>query len=280
MRVLADLRAIGCTVWDLDENGRQFGVSSQGGHLRGHLDAVVQGLPEAPKTAHLVDVKTINTKRFDELLKKGMEKLYPKYWAQAAGYMGHAKLDRAMFIFICKDDDRIHTERFHFEQAVFDKFEARGARLIASAEPPPRISNDPSWMVCKFCHFSGLCHGDEAPASNCRTCAHATAELDGDARWSCAHHNTDIDVEQQRKGCRDHRVIPILLERIGQMVDASAEAVTYQAPDGRTFVNGDPDKNPKHFSSEELHRLKDKRALTLENPLMNDLRAQWRARIV
>jgi len=257
-RVLDELRALGCRVWDRDENGQQFGVSSVGGHLRGHLDAVVQGLPEAPKTVHLVDVKTINTKRFKEIVKKSMKNVFPKYWAQAHGYMGHMKLERAMFIFVCKDDDQIHVERFDFDEAEFKRFEARAERIVRSAEPPARIADSADDEECMYCAFKEQCHGTAAPLVSCRTCAHATPLMTGNGWWRCEKHDGEIGIRNQRQGCGDHRVIPILLERFAKPVDSDGDSVRYElVGDGRTFVNG-----PKPgFSSQEIRAAGDKRAL-------------------
>lgn len=246
-RLLQDLRDAGLEVWDRDENGQQFGVSSLGGHFRGHADAVVQGLIEAPATPHLFDVKTIKSKKFDELLKKGMRAMYPKYWAQAHGYMGHLGLERAAFGFVCKDDDRIHIERLAFERAEFDKFEQRAGRIIRAATPPQRLSDDPEWFECKFCDFHDVCHGPAMSAVNCRTCAHSTPiEVADTAAWQCAAGRSEIKRPSAPHGC--HRFIPILLERLGEAVDSDGDSVTYARPDGSRFVNGPA----PGFSSQEI----------------------------
>lgn len=237
-RVLRELRAIGMDVWDRDVSGNQFAVSSHGGHFRGHIDAVVTGLIEAPVTPHLVDVKSIKAKKFDELIKKGMAALYPKYWAQAHGYMGKLELDRAAFIFSCKDDDRMHVERIVYDPSVFEKYEARASRIIQSATPPQRISDDPSWFECRFCDFHDVCHGDRIAAVNCRTCAHATPIVgEGDAGlWRCERGQSAIQKPTVAHQC--HRFIPILLERLGSPADSDGDSVTYARADGTKFTNG------------------------------------------
>lgn len=248
-RVLAELRALGYEVHDRDPaTGEQFAMSSHGGHFSGHLDAVVRGLPEAPKTWHLVDVKSIKAKKFDELLKKGMRELYPKYWAQGHGYMGHQGLERAAFIFSCKDDDRIHVERLEFDPAEFDKYEARAGRIINAATPPARLSDDPAWFGCKFCDFHAVCHGTEAPEVNCRTCVHATPVTNKPgALWRCERGLSAIQAPREAHAC--HIFIPPLLAALGEPVDADDESVTYQAKDGTRWVNGPA----PGFSSVEIH---------------------------
>lgn len=237
-RLLDELRALGCEVFDRDPaTGEQFAMSSHGGHLSGHLDAVVRGLPEAPKTWHLVDVKTIKAKKFDELLKKGLRAMYPKYHAQGQGYMGHQGLERAAFVFVCKDDDRIHVERFEFDATEFKKLEQKALRVISASEPPQRLSNDPAWFECKFCPFHDLCHGQALPEVNCRTCAHATprTDLDG-AVWACERGHAEIQRPRSSHGC--HRFIPALLANVAEPVDSDGDAVTYRTSSGAQFTNG------------------------------------------
>ena len=275
-RVLDELRRIGVEVWDRQPDGRQFGVQALGGHLRGHLDAVVRGLPEAPRTAHVFDVKTISSKKFAELQKLGFAKAYPRYHAQGTIYMGLMDLDRAAFLFVIKDTDQVHLERFEFDHGEFDRLMARAERIIFAAEPPEGLSRDPAWWECKFCHFHAHCHGTAAPAATCRSCAHVTPERQGDGRWSCAHHVRDLSVDQQRNGCDHHRVIPILLANWAEQTDVVDGAVVYRNKlTGNEFANG---PRPDGYSSDEIHACADKRALG--EPQLKALRDEFEGEVV
>lgn len=274
-RLLDDLRAIGVQVWDRQPDGRQFEVAFCG-HGKGHLDAIVLGLPEAPKTPHVCDVKTVSTKKLAELKKSGFRKTYPKYYAQGTVYAGLMDLDRCVFVFVCKDTDEIHLERFEFDQAEFDRLMARAERIIFAAEPPEGLSRDPAWWECKFCHFHAHCHGAAAPAATCRSCAHVTPERQGDGRWSCAHHARDLSVDQQRNGCDHHRVIPILLANWAEQTDVVDGAVVYRNKlTGNEFANG---PRPDGYSSDEIHACADKRALG--EPQLKALRDEFEGEVV
>jgi hypothetical protein len=260
-RVLQELRDLGYEVYDRDTNGQQFAVESLAGHLRGHADAVVVGLPESPATPHLVDVKTIKSKKFDELLKKGMAATFPKYIAQGLGYCGLMQLTRAAFIFVCKDDDRIHTEFFDFDQVAFDALMVKARRVIEATEPPPKIGGADDF-ACKFCNFHSLCHGTQAAEVNCRTCTHATPDLARtDATWTCTAGTgkalVTIPIAHQRTGCEHHLYIPPLLRNMGEPVDGGEDYVVYRTADGFEFVNG-----PGKFSSREIYDCKHKPLLT------------------
>lgn len=274
IRVLDDLRAIGVQVWDRQPDGQQFAVSAFGGHLRGHLDAVVMGLPESPKTPHLCDVKTISTKKLVELRKHGFQKTYPKYYGQGQFYMGMMSLEKAVFIFVCKDTDEIQVERFDFDRPAFDLLLERAERIVFGAEPPVRISDDPASFACKFCHLHAHCHGTEAPAENCRSCAHSTPKKDG--TWKCDKLRSTLSEDSQRLGCPHHRVIPILLEKWAEPVDAVDDAVVYRNKlTGHEFKNG---LRPEGYASGELAACKDKRAIGA--PELKAFRDEFDGRVV
>lgn len=204
-RVIEELKAAGLEVYDRDPStGKQWAVSSLGGHLKGHADIVVKGLPEDPNNYNLVDVKTVKSTKFAQLLKDGLKAMYPQYYTQGQGYMGLLELEKAQFIFVNKDTDEIHSERFHFSerdfQAALDK-----ARVIIEAETPPaRLSDDPAYWECKFCDYWGICHTAKLPDVNCRTCAHSTPVLSGG--WTCANHGP-IDKATEVHACHVYHPI-------------------------------------------------------------------------
>jgi hypothetical protein len=99
-----------------------------------------------------------------------------------------------------------------------------------------------------MCPFTEICHGAQLPAANCRTCAHATPELDGDARWSCAKWAADIPLDGQRNGCDEHRWIPSLIAPHLELVESDGEAVTW-----RTQAGGEIAQPP--WKSSEIHRI-------------------------
>lgn len=255
-RFVDELRSIGVTVNETAEGGGQFAVQACGGHFRGHMDGAALGLPEAPKTWHVLEFKTHNAKSFKDLQAKGVREAKPMHWAQVQVYMLLAGMTRALYLAENKDNAELYEERVHLDKDAAEALVARAQRIIDAAEPPLRLSEDPAWFACKFCPFHAQCHGTEAPAVNCRTCAHSTP-ADGGS-WHCTKHQDEVPLHFQPNGCDSHVYLPPLLERLGKPVDASEDnGVVYQTADGKGFING-----PAGWASAEIRACEDKRFLT------------------
>ena len=134
--VVSDLRAIGCDVQDIDDNGRQMRVDF-GKHVSGSMDGKVHsGLPEAPHKPHILEIKTHSLKSFKSLLKDGLKKSKPMHWAQCQVYMHGTGIDRAFYFAVCKDDDSIFTDRVRYEQKAATRLIDRGHRITMSERIP------------------------------------------------------------------------------------------------------------------------------------------------
>ena len=70
------------------DSGDQWRVSAVNGHFGGSLDGVAKGLPEAPKSPAILEMKTHNEKSFKELMSKGVKNAKPQHYAQMTVYMG------------------------------------------------------------------------------------------------------------------------------------------------------------------------------------------------
>lgn len=247
-----ELRAVGVEVHTLDpRTGAQFRFSVLGGHVGGSMDAALRGILEAPATWHVGEFKTHNAKSFAALQAKGVQAAKPAHYAQMQLYMHWSGMQRAFYLAVNKDTDDLYAERVRYSRDTATALEGKAQQVVQSAEPPFRISQDPAWYECKFCPAHALCHGDKLPAPNCRNCLHATPEMDGNARWSCALHRRDLDTTTQAKGCDQHRYIPALVS-YAEAVDACPvnNWVEYRFPDGFTFRNGSPEMGG--YSSAEL----------------------------
>ena len=242
--IVEDLKAAGVEVIEVDQTtGRQFLIKD--GHFGGSLDGVaVSGIPEAPDKPHVLEFKTHALKSFDDLCKKGVKESKPMHYAQMQVYMDGVDVDRALYLAVCKNDDRIYTERVKLVKSEAKALNDRAQRIIASDRMPEPLSADPTWYECKFCAAHSFCHGGEPSRQvNCRTCAHSTAERDG--RWTCARWDADIpSVDAQRAGCDDHVPNPDLVP--WKMIDGDGVAATYEI-EGQPVKVGHGGKHSKEL---------------------------------
>jgi hypothetical protein len=143
------------------------------------------------------------------------------------------------------------TYRFHHDPETFALMMERAKGIIEAKEPPGRVSLDPMAYPCSQCPMSGFCHGSRAPRVNCRTCAHATPAMEGDADWLCERHSQVIPKDFQMTGCEAHRFIPKLLENIAEPVDGNDRDnwMRYRMRNGALIVNGAP---PDGYLSSEI----------------------------
>lgn len=243
--------------------GQQFGAVDLGGHFRGHADGLITGLLQAPKALHVWEAKAVNEKKAAQLdklkaevgEKAALAKWDPVYHAQAILYMAYFEAPRHYLTASTPGVRSMTSVRTNSDLDEARRLRAKAERVITATEPPPRMSEDPAWYQCRWCPAHAICQQRNAmPAVNCRTCAHATPEMDGNGRWSCALHKRDLAPAEQRVGCDGHRFIPALVT-YAEPVDADPAAnwIEYRTADGRTFRNGDPTHHgPEALTSEEL----------------------------
>ena len=202
-RIIAELRAIGVDVHDRNpDSGDQFRFTALGGHIAGSADGIIEGgLSEAPKSRHLLEIKTSNSKQFSELKLKGVQAHKPLHYAQMQIYMWAFGLERAYYLCLCKDTDDLYAERLAREPGFAEAVIDRATPVVFSIHPydVPRLSNHSGWYVCKWCSARAVCHEGATPRRHCRSCVHAFPDPDGG--WHCRHWEKPLTVQRQRHGC-------------------------------------------------------------------------------
>ena len=193
--VIADLEAAGVKV-----TGTQAGAKFARGHGGGHCDGMLEKLPDAPKTKHLLEIKTSNDKRFGILKRQKVRASNFGYYIQMQIYMNLFKLKRSLFISANKNDDSRYYERIKYNHKEATEYMARGEDIIFSPFPPRKISENPEFFRCRWCDFSGICHHNEVPLKNCRTCTHSKPINKG--KWKCKKKDKILSFKKQLKGCK------------------------------------------------------------------------------
>lgn len=205
-RFIALLLMIGVEVYQHDENGKQFRISDAGGHFGGSGDGVAYGIPDLdPGTPALLEFKTSAEKAFVKVKANGVQVEKPEHFAQMQVYMTKMGLSVALYMIINKNTDEIHAELIRLEADVADHFINKGQKLVFTREPPPRISESPSWYKCKFCDMKPVCHDNIHPFVSCRSCDNVECAVDG--TWKC-HLDSDsvkvLSTEDQYKACESY----------------------------------------------------------------------------
>lgn len=219
--------------------GKQIEFLGFGGHFRGHVDGIITGLVEAPKTPHVWEhktcaedeVKTLERVRAELGEKRALEKWNKKYYAQAVMYMHYAGLKRHFLTVSTPGGRRSISLRTEANEPLAKQLCEKAKRVIFTDYPPTRIAKSSTAWPCRICRFREVCH-QEAPAivprKSCRSCLHVTPTEDGG--WDCARNmHADIGI-----ACSLHLYNPKLLP--GEQVDATDDSVLYQIGE-RRFVN-------------------------------------------
>lgn len=217
--------------------GTQIPIPPFEGHGGGTCDILAKGFKQSPAKVHVVDGKTASDWSFKKIVKEGVLKSKPVYYAQLQIYMFQLfpiyGCDRAMLIVVNKNNDDIHTERLKLDVDYVEALKEKLRRIRDTNRIPGRLS--PSNSECKFCHFSEACYNDNfTPQVNCRTCIHSTARPDG--TWHCLKLNASIDEAVQRVGCPLHLFHPDLMN-YGDPIQASEEEVHYRDNGGVLVIN-------------------------------------------
>ncbi len=232
-RLVEDLRRIGVEVY-----GQQDRIRLVGAHVRGKCDGKAIGVPEAPKTEHLVEFKSSNAKGMKEIVAKGCQAAKPLHYGQCQLGMHAFGLTRCLYLVSCKDDDTLYAERIEYDAEFCLRLLARLERIINLPEPPSRISEDPDFFGCMFCKHKPICHQGEWSRVTCRSCLHSTPEMGGDGHWSCARWSKPISFDEQKSACPAHLHIPSLVP--GEQIDVNeeSETITYRLTTGKIWIDG------------------------------------------
>jgi hypothetical protein len=250
--------APGVTLYTIDpRTGGQFGHKDIAGHFRGHMDGCIQGLLQAPKRWHVWEGKATNEKKQSKLQKLKQEKGEKHalaewdevYYSQGVLYMHYSGMDRHYLTCDSPGGRTTVSVRTNANPAAAKALIEKARRIIQSPEPLAKISDRPDWYQCRWCDHHAVCHEGQIPQASCRTCAHATPEMQGDGRWSCARFDCDLPVDVQRQGdqCPAHVFIPALMPWPAVDADEAAGWIEYQKQDGTKFRNG-----PGGYASREL----------------------------
>jgi len=218
-RMVALLLMIGCKVWQVNSEGKQFRITGHRGHFGGSMDAVAVGIPDLdPTQPVLTEFKTHGDKSFTKLVADGLLAAKWEHYIQMQIYMGKNCLLYGLYCAVNKNTDELYMEIIKFDEAQYHKYLGRSEMIIDAIAPPPRISTSPGFFKCKFCDHQQLCHLSKLPEKNCRTCSFSV--LGDEGKWFCSSPEVNegkpifscsvITQEQQLKACDHYTMNPAI----------------------------------------------------------------------
>lgn len=201
-RFVAMMRAAGITLYQSDENQKQFRIEMFGGHYGSAIDGVAIGIPDLPdpEMRCLAEFKTHNDKSFQKLVREGVQKSKPEHYAQMVQYVDYWELDAALYLAVNKNDDTLYGELIPPSSGEAKFYRDRSQKIIFAPKIPPKFSESPDQFECRFCDHKMMCHYQQGEvARNCRTCSEGLPQADG--TWVCAASGEILDKEAQKAGC-------------------------------------------------------------------------------
>lgn len=203
--IIEDLRLAGATVWQHDENGKQFRVELGGSaHLGGSVDGVGKGgIPEIdPLEPYLVEAKSHNDRSFTRLVDDGLLGAKFQHYVQTQCYMHGLELRKAVYGALNKNDETYEFYVLDYSAHDANRFIQRGLEVVDALIPPPRISKNPGWHECRYCPAKSICHKPAPPLKSCRTCTHAS--VSPTTPWQCGLGKKEIG---DQTGCSSYRLL-------------------------------------------------------------------------
>ena len=214
-RFIEWLEGIGFKVWfenrdeAPNEKGEypQYRISDVMGHFGGSLDGIAV-LPEryGIEEPVLLEFKTNGTGAgFNKLADDGMPIAKPEHFAQTSTYGKKYNFRYCVYLNINKNDDSLHIEVVKLNHNLGEQMIMKAEQIIMSQTAPARLSDNPTFHKCGYCHMKEVCHKGAVVEVNCRSCAFARPVEN--AEWFCEVHNGNIPKDFIAKACPSYKAI-------------------------------------------------------------------------
>ncbi len=177
--VISDLIKAGLHVMEHDPlTGKQWAFNDFGGHISGHADGLVE---DDDREVLLLEIKSMNERKWREFEKKGVQYSHPHYYAQVQFMMGLGNIEVCMFVAYNKNTSDYHAEYIDFDVFYYEGLKDRAERILRGEGT--RVATDQSDWRCKGCFKRTVCWDEVAVLPQCTYCIHAVPQRDG--TWDC-----------------------------------------------------------------------------------------------
>lgn len=183
-------------------------VQSRFAGIDGHYGGSADGLGIFDGIPVVCEFKTHNLKSFTNLKKNGLIISKPRHYAQMCAYGLAWNIEYGLYVAINKNDDDIFVELVALNSSYAEDLEAKAFDIIHATIPPTKIALQSTAFECSYCVFQGICHRNDLPDKNCRSCLMSSAHTNG--QWYCKLWHIVIPNEVVKEGC--DRWHPITLQ--------------------------------------------------------------------
>lgn len=123
--------------------------------FQGHVDGIIV---LSPDERAILEIKSAKDSSFNKFVKHGLQAWQPAYYAQIQSYMGMSGIHKGVLLAINKNTSVMHEEWVDFDEIYYEELRLKAEIISKSETPPPKISEDGSYYVCKQCNFRRICH--------------------------------------------------------------------------------------------------------------------------
>ncbi len=147
-------------------DGSQVCFSDLGGKFKGHIDGLIFGIKQAPKTWHIWENKSCKHEKFNEfkrVKKKFGEKDALKNWnityyVQHQLYMHYFECTRGYLTVSYSGGRDYATCRTNYKKDIALQYIDRANKIVNASLAPTKVSEQSDYYLCRFCPFSNECH--------------------------------------------------------------------------------------------------------------------------
>ena len=208
-RVIEWLKGIGIEISQVNLEGKQHHIIASGGHVGGSTDGIGIKFPDRYGKNFppiLLEIKTQKDKKFNILQGSGVIKEKPQHYVQMCVYGYKLGIQYALYIAVNKEDDDLNIEIVELDWTLAHNYLERADSIVKAQEPPKRISDNPSFWICKYCSALAVCHHEASALRNCRSCRFAQPA--DNKEWFCNRWNNVIPKEFIPVGCSKYESLP------------------------------------------------------------------------
>jgi hypothetical protein len=153
-------------------DGTQYGFVDFDGKFKGHIDGLIRGLKDCPKTPHIWENKSAGYKKFNEFekclreygSKQALKNWNENYYIQAQIYMHYFDMRRHYLTVGLSGGTDYLACRTEYDEATAKMAIEKARYIIEATEPPEKISEKPDFYICSWCDFKGICHNENTKA--------------------------------------------------------------------------------------------------------------------